>query len=193
MLDSQQLLEFISQYGYWILFPLMIIEGPIVTLIGGGLAALGVLRVELVFLLSIFGDLTMDIILYYIGFYGNARLRKRIAKHSKWEKRRILVRNFFKKHGGKVIFFVKISSGLCYVTFITAGMIRMPLKRFLFFSLVGGIIWSGLLVGLGYFYGHLYQEISGKIEQAGIIVILLTTLTFIGIIFIKKKLEPVNK
>ena len=193
MLDSQQLLEFISQYGYWILFPLMIIEGPIVTLIGGGLAALGVLRVEIVFLLSIFGDLTMDIILYYIGFYGNARLRKRIAKHSKWEKRRILVRNFFKKHGGKVIFFVKISSGLCYVTFITAGMIRMPLKRFLFFSLVGGIIWSGLLVGLGYFYGHLYQEISGKIEQAGIIVILLTTLTFIGIIFIKKKLEPVNK
>jgi membrane protein DedA with SNARE-associated domain len=186
MIENQQLLEFIQQYGYWILYPLMIIEGPIITLIGGGLAALGILRVEIVFLLSVIGDLTMDIGLYYIGLYGNNRLRKWFVQHKKLELKRKQVRNFFKNHSGKIIFFVKISSGLCYVTFITAGMIRMPLKRFLFFSLIGGILWSGLLTGLGYFYGHLYQEISGKIEQAGLIIIILTALSLIIVTIFKK-------
>ena len=164
----------------------MVIEGPIITLVGGGLAALGVLRIEIVFLLSVIGDLTMDIGLYYFGLYGNKRLRGWIAKHKKLETKRRQVRKFFKNHGGKIIFFVKISSGLCYITFITAGMIRMPLKRFLFFSLIGGILWSGVLVTLGYFYGHLYQEISGRIEQAGLIIIILAALSFVIIMIFKK-------
>ncbi len=186
MLENTQLLNFIQQYGYWILYPLMIIEGPIITLVGGGLAALGVLRIEIVFLLSVIGDLTMDIGLYYIGLCGNRRLRKWIVKHKKLELKRKQVRKFFKNHGGKIIFFVKIGSGLCYITFITAGMIRMPLKRFLFFSLIGGILWSGALVTLGYFYGHLYQEISGKIEQAGLIIVTLAVLSFIIVMVFKK-------
>lgn len=91
-----------------------------------------------------------------------------------------------------MIFFVKISSGLCYITFITAGMIKMPLKRFLFFSLMGGILWSGALVAIGYFYGHLYQEISGKIEQAGVLTLILALLTFFGIILLKKRARPIK-
>jgi membrane protein DedA with SNARE-associated domain len=187
MLENQQLLDFTQQYGYWILYPLMIIEGPIVTLFAGGLSALGILRAEIVFMLSVAGDLTMDVGLYYFGLYGNKRLRKWIARHPKLEQRRKKVRSFFKTHGGKIIFFVKISSGLCYITFITAGMIRMPLKKFLLFSLIGGIIWSGALVALGYFYGNLYQEISGKIEQAGLITIGSALSSFIIITIFKKQ------
>ncbi len=185
-MEATHLINFIQNYGYWVLYPLMVVEGPIITLIGGGLAALGILQVEIVFLLSILGDLTMDISLYYFGLHGNQRLLEWINKHQKWKKRQKLISSFFKKHGGKVIFFVKISSGLCYITFITAGMIKMPLKKFLFFSLVGGIIWSGLLVSLGYFYGHLYQQISDKIEQAGILIFSLAIISFIFIILAKK-------
>jgi len=192
VLENPQLLLFVQQYGYWILYPLMIVEGPIVTLIGGGLAAMGILRLEIVFLLSVAGDLTMDIGLYYFGLYGNKRLRKWIAKHKRLERKRSQIQRFFKNHGGKVIFFVKISSGLCYITFITAGMIKMPLGKFLRFSLIGGVLWSGSLVLLGYFYGHLYQEISGKIEQAGIIIISLVMLTFFGIILLKRRARPIK-
>ncbi len=193
MLENQYLLSFIQQYGYWILYPLMIVEGPIITLIGGGLSALGALRIETVFLLSVLGDLTMDIGLYYFGFYGNNRIRKWIIKKPAIEAKRLQVSNFFKNHGGKIIFLVKISSGLCYVTFITAGMIRMPLKKFLAFSLIGGIVWSGLLVTLGYFYGHLYQEIGDKIEQAGLILLILTMLTIFIISLLKKKIRTTIK
>jgi len=169
-MDSQQITQFIQEYGYWILYPLAIIEGPLATLAGGGLAALGLLKSELVFLVAMSGDLTMDLILYAIGFFGNQRLRHFIKRHPRIESRRKKLQYFFEEHGGKVIFLVKITVGLSYVTFITAGMIRMPLKKFLFFSLLGGAVWSGLLVTIGYFYGNLYKTIGQHIEWAGIIV-----------------------
>lgn len=169
-MDNQQIIQFIQEYGYWILYPLVIIEGPLATLAGGGLAALGLLKTELVFIVAIFGDLTMDLILYAIGFFGNQRLRNFIERHPRIESKRKKLQIFFEKHGGKVIFLVKITTGLSYITFITAGMIRMPLKKFLFFSLLGGVVWSGLLVTIGYFYGNLYKTIGQHIEWAGIII-----------------------
>ena len=185
-MDTQFILSFIQDYGYWILYPLMILEGPIVTLAAAGLSATGVLNIWAVFLLSIIGDLTMDIILYFIGFFGNKRLRKYIARHPRLEKKRITLQNFFQKHGGKVVFFVKISTGLAYITFITAGMIRLPLRRFIIFTLLGGIIWSGLLVALGFFYGHLYLQISNHIQQAGFIIALTALITMILLYLFRK-------
>ncbi len=169
-MDGQQIAQFIKEYGYWILYPLAVFEGPLATLAGGSVAALGLLKVELVFLISLFGDLTMDLILYAIGFFGNKRLRNFIGRHPKIEIKRQKIQAFFEKHGGKVIFLVKITTGLSYITFITAGMIRMPLKKFLFFSFLGGIIWSGLLITLGYFYGNLYKIIGHNLEWAGIVI-----------------------
>jgi membrane protein DedA with SNARE-associated domain len=185
-MDSQVVLDFIQQYGYWILYPLMIIEGPLITLLAGGLSATGILNVWLVFLLSLLGDLSMDVILYYIGFFGNKRLRQRIAQRPKLESRRVKLEKFFQKHGGKVVFFVKISTGLAYITFITAGMIRLPLRRFIFFTLLGGIIWSGALVALGYFYGQLYLQISNHIRWAGVIVFSGAILTFLILTLLRK-------
>ena len=185
-MDGQQITQFIQEYGYWILYPLTILEGPLATLAGGGLAALGLLKVELVFIISLFGDLTMDLVLYAVGFFGNQRLRDFIRRHPKIETRRKKLQTFFENHGGKVIFLVKITIGLSYITFITAGMIRMPLKKFLIFSFLGGIIWSGVLVSIGYFYGSIYQKINDHIEQAGILIICLVIITLIGINLLEK-------
>jgi len=178
-MDNQLVLQFVQQYGYWILYPLSIIEGPLVTLIGGGFAALGILRPELVFAISILGDLTMDLGLYYLGFFGNKKLRRFIERRPRLKRKHLQVQHFFENHGGKVIFLVKITVGLSYITFVTAGMIKMPLRRFLFFSFLGGIIWSGLLVSLGYFYGSLYKVISMHLHQAGIVVAIGALLTYI--------------
>ncbi len=185
-MDGQQITQFIQEYGYWILYPLTILEGPLATLAGGGLAALGLLKVELVFIISLFGDLTMDLALYAVGFFGNQRLRSFIGRHPKIEIRRKKLQTFFEKHGGKVIFLVKITVGLSYITFITAGMIRMPLKKFLFFSFLGGMIWSGILVTIGYFYGNLYKTIGQHIEWAGFIIAGIFIGTFLFMNIVKK-------
>lgn len=189
-MDYQIILNFIQQYGYWIIYPLMIIEGPIITIIGSGLASLGILKIEIVFALSVIGDLTMDIILYHIGLHGNTRLKNWISKRPAISQKKKMITTFFKKQEGKMIFLAKISSGLCYITFITAGMTKMSFKKFVLFSAIGGVIWSGVLVYIGYFYGHLYQEIGDKIEQAGVLILTTTILTFILITILKKKIAP---
>ena len=185
-MESQQVLDFVQQYGYWILYPLSMIEGPLVTLIGGGFVALGVLRFELVLLIAVMGDLTMDFILYYVGFLGGQRLRNFIARHPRIENRRQKLQYFFEKHGGKVIFVVKLTVGLSYITFITAGLIRMPLRKFLFFSFLGGILWSGFLIALGYFYGNLHKTIGQNIGWAGLFIGSGALLTFIIMNLFKK-------
>jgi membrane protein DedA with SNARE-associated domain len=185
-MDNQFVLNFIQHYGYWVLYPMMIIEGPIVTLAAAGLSATGILNTWVVFLISVTGDLSMDIILYSIGFFGNNRLRKYIYKYPKLENRRMRIQHFFAKHGGKVVFLAKISTGLAYVTFLTAGMIRLPIRKFIMFTFIGGMVWSGLLVTLGYFYGHLYLQINDHIQQAGIITVLIVGITLILISLIKK-------
>ena len=186
-MDGQEIFRFLSEYGYWVIFPLMILEGPITTIMAGILASLGAFNVWIVLLLSISADIFGDIFLYGIGKkWGNSF----VAKVGKYlgiaEKRVKKVDKFFRKHGGKAVFMAKSTTGLCFTTFIVAGIVRMDFKKFLRYSFLGGLMWSGFLVGMGYFYGYLWREIKQYIEWGGWLSVSLAIVTFFGISFYKK-------
>jgi len=179
-ISGQQIFEFLSQYGYWIMFPLMIIEGPVMTLIAAMLASLGAFNVFIVFMLSIAGDIIGDIGFYTIGRKWGLTFARGIGKYIGITEKRILkMERYFNNHGGKTIFLVKSTTGLCLMTFVAAGIVRMNIKKFLLFSFLGGIVWSGSLVSVGYFYGYLWREISQFIDWIGWIVFGLVIITFI--------------
>jgi len=191
-MTSQDFFHFIQEYGYWIIYPLAIIEGPLVTLMAGSFSALGLLRWDLSLLVAILGEFTMDSFLYLLGRQGGEWLKKIINKSSKLKTTQQTLERFFKHHGGKTIFFVKITIGLSYITFITAGLIRFPYYRVALFSLLGGILWSGGLIILGYFYGHLYQKIAHGLSQAGFFIGGLFVLTLLVFVVYKKfKLQKI--
>ena len=50
--------------------------------------------------------------------------------------------------------------GFALATLITAGMVRVDFKRYAIYNLLGGFIWTGLLVGAGYFFGNLYNLLN---------------------------------
>jgi len=179
---GQQIFSFLSQYGYWIMIPLMIVEGPAVTLISAALAALGAFNIWVVFSLSIFGDIIGDLFLYSVGFYSD---------HPRIKKIRILIgisdarvekfKGHFEKNGRKIVFLSKATIGVTALTHTTAGIVKMPLKRFLFYTFLGGIVWSGFLAILGYFYGYLWREISTYIEWIGYIIFGVVAITILTI------------
>jgi len=41
---------------------------------------------------------------------------------------------YFQKHGGKTIFAVKSTTGLCWTTFTAAGIVKMDFKKFMTYS-----------------------------------------------------------
>ena len=140
-LSDPQTLLYIKTIGYPTMFALMIIEGPIITILGAFLASLGFFNVYIILTLSILGDIVGDIILYSIGYYGGAKFLEKAQKFLKIKDSTIeKIKKYFERHGKKTIFSVKSTTGLCWIAFITAGSVRMNFKDFLIASFLGGIV-----------------------------------------------------
>ena len=186
-LAGQQIFEFLRHYGYWIMLPLMVIEGPIVTIIAAMLAKLGAFNVFIIFVLSVLGDMIGDVILYGLGYKFGMTFVKKIGKYMGITEKLVLrMEKYFEKHGGKTIFTVKATTGLCWATFTAAGIVKMNFRKFVKFSFLGGLAWSSFLVALGYFYGYMWYELRHYIEWAGWVAMALA-LASITIVQIYKK------
>jgi membrane protein DedA with SNARE-associated domain len=185
---SQELIHILSFWGYPVMFLLMILEGPIVTIIAAFLSSLGYFNIFIVFGLSITGDVVGDIILYNIGYFGGQRILPRVEKFLKISPLTAgKLKQKFHESSGKIIFYVKSTTGLSYITFITAGTLKMKFSKFVAFSILGGFVWSFFLVIAGYFFGYAADKISKYIEYAGIIIFIAAILFFVGIILYKRK------
>ena len=180
-LTGQQIFNFMSHYGYWVILPLMVIEGPVSTLMAAVLASLGAFNVWLVLIFSILGDVIGDILFYVAGYFWGMPFVNKIGKYIGIREKTIRrMERYFENHGGKIIFTVKSTTGICWATFVAAGIVKMSFWRFLKYSILGGIVWSGFLVAMGYFYGYMWREIKQYIEWAGWLIMGLVLISLIG-------------
>lgn len=179
--------EFLKQYGYFGMLPLMIIEGPVVTIVSAMLASLGAFNWMVVIVLSMAGDVIGDVILYGLGYkYGMGFVRGFGKYMGITEKLVLKMEKYFENHGGKTIFAVKSTTGLCWATFTAAGIVKMNFGKFLKYSILGGIVWSGFLVAMGYFYGYLWREIGQYIDWIGWVVSGVAVVSYAGITLYRK-------
>jgi len=174
-------------WGYPIMFLLMVTEGTVITVVSAFLASLGFFDIFIVFLLSLIGDIVSDIVIYFIGYFGGRRCLNFVDRKFRYNGSVVVkMEKAFREKGAKIIFFVKSTTGLCFVTFILAGASKMKFRKFLMFSFLGGIFWSLLLVILGYFFGYAAEQISQYVKYAGFIVFGIAVLTVILLILIGK-------
>ena len=102
-----------------------------------------------------------DVILYGLGYKYGMGFVQDVGKYiGITENLVIRMEKYFEQHGGKTIFAVKSTTGLCWATFTAAGIVKMDFKKFVKYSFLGGVVWSGFLVAMGYFYGYLWREIK---------------------------------
>jgi membrane protein DedA with SNARE-associated domain len=187
-LTSQEFLRLLPYWGYPLMLVLMILEGPIVTIVAAFLASVGYFSVFAVFGLSVAGDVMGDIILYCIGYFGGQKILPGVEKFLKINRSTIdKLKQKFHENSGRIIFYVKSTTGLSYVTFITAGTLKMRLSKFVLFSILGGLVWSSFLVIMGYFFGYAAEQISGYIKYASAIIIFIAVIFFAVLMWYKKR------
>jgi len=180
--------EFLRHWGYWGMLPLMIIEGPVVTIVAAMLASLGAFAWPMVLFFSVLGDVVGDVILFLLGRRFGMKFVHGFGRYMGITESLVLkMERYFRKHGGKTIFAVKSTTGLCWATFVAAGIAGMDFGKFVKFSILGGIVWSGFLVAMGYFYGYLWREVSNYIDWVGWIIGVVAVLTYVFITFFKKR------
>ncbi len=171
----------LTKYGYFILFPLAAIEGPIVSLVVGFLIYLGYLKFLPAYAILLLGDLIPDTVYYYIGRFGNKR---KIME--KYGSRLNLVEKLWREHGRKTMFFSKLAYGLSGLFLISAGLVKMPFRKFISYAFPVTLFQYGVIMTIGYFLGHSYQLAERYIQYAYIIVAVVFIIFIISYILITK-------
>ncbi len=146
-------------YRYPLIFLAVIAEGPVIMLGSGVLLRLGNFDLLPLYLTLVFGDLVADVFWYFVGRYAAEPFLKRFGHffgvtHEIFEK----MEGVFRRHDTKILFVSKITMGFGFAlaTLIAAGAVRVPFKKYIIFNLLGGFIWTALLLGAGYFFGNVY-------------------------------------
>src|SRR6185312_6958785 len=91
------LFRFLIQYKYQVIFPIAIVEGPIITLIAGFLISLGYLSWFPTLILVFFGDMISDSFFYLVGKYGR-KYAERIKFLKLSEERMLRLENHYQNH-----------------------------------------------------------------------------------------------
>lgn len=185
--SDPETLSYIKTVGYPVMFLIMVIEGPIVALAASFLAKLGFFNIFIVFFLSLLGDIVGDIILYSLGYLGGAKILRKAERFLHINPQFVQkIEKHFKLHGQKTIIAVKSTTGLCWITFIAAGTVRMDFKKFLTGSFLGGIVWSSFLIIVGYFFGYAFGKINDYIQYAGITIFISFVVFYLSVSLYKK-------
>ncbi|MES2675474.1 MAG: DedA family protein [Pseudomonadota bacterium] len=162
------LLELFNQYGLWIygiLFLIIFCEtGLVVTpflpgdslLFATGALVVGTtLDVNVMALVCITAAILGNIVNYTIGhFFGEQLFRN---PNSKIFRRDYLqkAQDFYARHGGKTIVMTRFVPIIRTFAPFAAGMSAMTYKRFLVYNVVGALLWVGLFLYAGYYFGNL--------------------------------------
>ena len=75
---------------------------------------------------------------------------------------------------------------------IPAGMDRMPLPRFLLFTVLGTLIWSAILSYAGWVLKENYELVAGYVERYQnlvVVLILLAVLAFVYLRIVKPRIK----
>ncbi len=165
-LDSHlhQLIMDYGTYTYIILFIVIFSEtgfvftpflpGDSLLFAAGTFAAKGSFNVNILALLLAGAAILGDTVNYWIGNYIGP---KAFHKDTKFFKKENLEKThaFYEKYGGKTIIIARFIPIIRTFTPFVAGIGAMTYSKFLFYNVIGGLIWCALFIYGGYFFGNI--------------------------------------
>lgn len=178
----------VQSYGVWIyaiLFVIIFMEtGFVVTpflpgdsllFVAGAVAAAGGMDPFILAATLVTAALCGDNVNYWVGRFLGPRVFQ--FEGNRWLKRENLERThaFMEKHGPKAIVIARFVPVVrTFVPFV-CGVGHLTYARFLGFSVLGALLWVGLLLPAGYFFGNL-PLVKNNLTAVILLIVLLSIL-----------------
>ena len=189
-----QLILWLTQYGYFALFPLAVGEGPIIAVIAGFLASLGLLNFWLAYIIIVIGDLAGDALHYCVGRFGGRTFIDRWGKYFGLKPGQLAaVEEQFAKRGDKLLFLGKMLQGVGGAFLIAAGLIRMPFVKFIFANTLATLIKSFLLLLLGFYFGYALSAINSYLQKISLLFLGAAVLALLIYFYYFKKKKALKE
>ena len=121
----------------------------------GAITARGDLDLTLILILLTFAAILGDTVNYSVGAFFKERIlngeRIRFIKESHIER----TKEFYDDYGGKTIIIGRFVPIIRTFAPFVAGIGTMEYKQFLFYNVIGGVIWITIFTIAGYYFGNL--------------------------------------
>ncbi|MCF6340202.1 MAG: DedA family protein [Sulfurimonas sp.] len=183
---AQDLVDLIFDWGYLGIFLLMAVESSfipfpseIILIPAGYLASKGEMSISMIMFAGVGGSIVGAFINYYLAFFVGRKFLKKYGKYFFIKESTLdKMENYFAKHGHISTFIGRLIPGIRQLISIPAGLSRMNIAVFSFYTALGASIWAFILVALGYFIGENQELIGIYLKQ--IIIGVLVSLILLG-------------
>lgn len=171
-MDLTTLTLYFTKYGALAIFVIVLLEylnlpgfpAGVIMPLSGVMAAKGNISFPMVMVITVAAGLLGSMALYLLGFKGGDLFLKayikKFPKHKEGIEKNM---EWVRKKGAIGVFVAKLLPMIRTIVSIPAGVLKMPLGKYVVSSTLGIIIWNLVFVGAGYILGDKVFELLGAI------------------------------
>ena len=162
------IISFISRVGYLGIFFLMVLESAMIPIpseiimpFSGFLVSAGKFGPILVVLAGSLGNLVGSILTYYFGLKVGRAFIIKYGKYVFFKKEHLeFTERLFKNYGDKISFVGRLLPVIRTYVSLPAGIGRTNFIKFVFYTLIGSLIWNSILTFAGMQLGNNWKNID---------------------------------
>ncbi len=156
-------------WAYALLMLLVLVEGPIATLLGAAASSAGYMNPIGVFAAASVGNLTADLLWYSLGYLGKTEW---ILRYGRWLNLRQThidrLRRDIHRHVRKVLLVAKLTASMAVPALIATGLAKVPWRRWFGVVFAAEMIWTGALVAAGYHFTRYLTRLEAGVQIVAI-------------------------
>ncbi|TRW96307.1 DedA family protein [Paracoccus sp. M683] len=181
----------IDSWGYLGVLLLMVAENvfppipsEVIMPLAGFLVGSGKMSLTLTVLIGTLGSVLGTLMWYYVGmWFGTERLKRFAARYGRW----LTVspgdidaaHDWFQRHGAMAVFFGRMIPAIRTLISVPAGLARMPLWKFLAYTVAGSAIWTGLLTFAGLILHENYARVADYVDPLSKLVVITVVVIYL--------------
>jgi membrane protein DedA with SNARE-associated domain len=178
----------VSSWGYGGIFGLMILEASslpipseVILPFAGYLVSLGHMDIYLTLIVATSAAVAGSLIDYFIGLKGVEMLTKyRLLGRAIFSENQLKVAaNYFTRYGSIMVFVGRLIPVVRTLISFPAGAVKMPIAKFVAYTVAGCLLWNSILLYVGYYLGSKWQEVADVSHYLVIVVAAIGVALFI--------------
>lgn len=184
----ETMLSLLEAHPYLLLFPLVLVEGPVATIAAGLLVAAGLVGWPIAYAVAVAADLAGDTLYYLLGRGARRpRAARLLVRLGLTQERLAAMEASFGRNDARALVGAKVADFTAIPVFVAAGLTKVGYGRFLGWALAATLPKAGLLMGLGYFAGHQALALVQRLDPGpAALIALLVAAPAAGLIVSKK-------